>query len=70
MDLRLSNQIALPRLLKLQQYGTAEPRNLLDTDFNDSTVKLPPSRPETEVTPVLNSLAKGRIKVIDTPLTI
>jgi hypothetical protein len=61
MDLRLSSQMALPRLLKLQQYDTAEPRNLLDTDFDEATVELPPSRPETEVTPVLYSLAKSRI---------
>ncbi|UKZ84123.1 uncharacterized protein TrAFT101_000046 [Trichoderma asperellum] len=61
MDLRLSSQMALPCVLKLQQYDTAEPRNLLDTDFDDATVELPPSRPETEVTPVLYSLAKGRI---------
>ncbi|KAF7548821.1 hypothetical protein G7Z17_g6815 [Cylindrodendrum hubeiense] len=60
MDLRLSSQMALPRLLKLQQYDTAEPRNLLDTDFDEATVELPPSRPETEVTPVLYSLARCR----------
>jgi hypothetical protein len=61
LDLRLSSQMALPRLLKLQQYDTAEPRNLLDTDFDEATVELPPSRPETEVTSVLYSLAKSRI---------
>lgn len=61
MDLRLSSQMALPRLLKLQQCDTAEPRNLLDTDFDEDTVELPPSRPETEVTPVLYSLARKRI---------
>lgn len=61
LDLRLSSQMALPRLLKLQQYDTAEPRNLLDTDFNEATAELPPSRPESEVTPVLYSLAKSRI---------
>ncbi|KAI0972285.1 hypothetical protein F4678DRAFT_56520 [Xylaria arbuscula] len=61
IDLRLSGQMALPRLLKLQQYDTAEPCNLLDSDFDENTVQLPPSRPETEVTPVLYSLAKGRI---------
>ncbi|GKT44439.1 pyruvate carboxylase [Colletotrichum spaethianum] len=44
-----------------RRYDTEEPRNLLDTDFDDSTVELPPSRPETEVTPVLYSLAKNRI---------
>ncbi|KAF9768356.1 hypothetical protein IL306_014357 [Fusarium sp. DS 682] len=61
MDLRLSSQMALPSVLKLQQYDTAEPHNLLDTDFDETTVELPLSRPETEVTPVLYSLAKGRI---------
>ncbi|KNB10472.1 hypothetical protein FOXG_10665 [Fusarium oxysporum f. sp. lycopersici 4287] len=61
LDLRLSSQMALPCVLKSQQYDTAEPRNLLDTDFDENTIGLPPSRPETEVTPVLYSLAKGRI---------
>ncbi|RKL23257.1 hypothetical protein BFJ68_g1463 [Fusarium oxysporum] len=61
LDLRLSSQMALPCVLKAQQYDTAEPRNLLDTDFDEDTIDLPPSRPETEVTPVLYSLAKGRI---------
>jgi Fungal specific transcription factor domain len=61
MDLRLSTQMGLPRLLKLHQCDTAEPRNLLDADFDENTVELPPSRPETEVTPVLYVLAKNRI---------
>ncbi|RAK95572.1 fungal specific transcription factor domain-containing protein [Aspergillus ibericus CBS 121593] len=61
LDLRLSSQMALPRLLKLQHYDTTEPRNLLDTDFDENTPELPASRPETEVTPVLYSLAKSRI---------
>ncbi|TXC01107.1 hypothetical protein FocTR4_00009280, partial [Fusarium oxysporum f. sp. cubense] len=61
LDLRLSSQMALPCVLKAQQYDTAEPRNLLDTDFDEDTIYLPPSRPETEVTPVLYTLAKGRI---------
>ncbi|KAG5804526.1 hypothetical protein H9Q71_010893 [Fusarium xylarioides] len=61
LDLRLSSQMALPCVLKSQQYDTSEPRNLLDSDFDENTTDLPPSRPETEVTPVLYSLAKGRI---------
>lgn len=60
-DLRLSSQMGLPRLLKSQESDTAEPRNLLDSDFNDSTAKLPASRPENEITPVLYTLAKNRI---------
>ena len=61
MDLRLSGQVGLPRLLKSQQCDTAEPRNLFDSDFDEATIELPLSRPETEVTPVLYGLAKNRI---------
>ena len=64
MDLRLSSQMGLPRLLKSQQCDTSEPRNLLDSDFDEACVVLPPSRPETEVTPVLYGLAKNRIDSI------
>lgn len=64
MDLRLSSQLGLPHLLKLQHCDTAEPHSLLDSDFDQATVKLPPSRPETEVTPVLYGLAKNRIDSI------
>ncbi|KAK4236129.1 hypothetical protein C8A03DRAFT_45831 [Achaetomium macrosporum] len=61
LDLRLASQMGLPRLLKRQQCDTADPRNLFDTDFDEATVELPPSRPETEVTPMLYSLARNRI---------
>ncbi|KAF3390998.1 hypothetical protein DPV78_011151 [Talaromyces pinophilus] len=64
MDLRLSSQMGLPRLLKSEQCDTAEPRNLLDSDFDKETLQLPASRPETEVTPVLYGLAKSRIDAI------
>lgn len=64
MDLRLSSQMGLPRLLKSQQCDTAEPQNLLDSDFDEETLQLPASRPETEVTPVLYGLAKSRIDAI------
>lgn len=64
LDLRLSSQMGLPRLLKSQQSDTLEPRNLLDSDFDEESVELPPSRPESEVTPVLYGLAKARIDSI------
>jgi hypothetical protein len=69
MDLRLSSQMGLPHLLKSTQCNTAEPRNLFDTDFDEDTLELPPSRPETEVTPVLYSLAKNRIDKIGGPIS-
>ncbi|KAI1418331.1 hypothetical protein F5Y13DRAFT_148997 [Hypoxylon sp. FL1857] len=64
MDLRLSSQMGLPRLLKSHQCDTSEPRNLFDSDFDETTVDFPPSRPETEVTPILFNLAKNRIDAI------
>ena len=69
MDLRLSSQMGLPRLLKSQQSDTSEPRNLLDSDFDETSVELPPPRPETEVTPVLYGLAKIRIDSIGSLIT-
>ncbi|KAI7787490.1 fungal-specific transcription factor domain protein [Diaporthe eres] len=49
----------MPRLVS--QANTSEPRNLADSDFDESTAELPPSRPQTEVTPILYTLAKLRI---------
>ncbi|KAH8759318.1 hypothetical protein F5883DRAFT_681775 [Diaporthe sp. PMI_573] len=59
IDFSTSTQLGLPRLVS--QANTAEPRNLFDSDFDESTAELPPSRPETEVTPILYTLAKLRI---------
>lgn len=61
IDVRLSSQMGLPRVLKSQLHDTAEPLNLFDSDFDESTVDFPPPRPETEVTPVLYGIAKNRI---------
>jgi hypothetical protein len=61
IDVGFSALAGLPRMIKPQQCDTAEPRNLLDSDFDESTLELPPSRPETEATPVLFLLAKNRI---------
>lgn len=61
LDLSISSQMGLPRLIKPWQADTAEPSNLQDRDFNKDTVELPPSRPETDLTPILFRLAKARI---------
>ncbi|KAI1132608.1 fungal-specific transcription factor domain protein [Nemania abortiva] len=61
LDFSISTQLGLPRLVKESQTNTAEPRNLYDTDFDEDTAELPPSRPETEVTPTLYVLAKLRL---------
>lgn len=59
LDFSISTQLGLPRLIS--QANTTGPRNLYDSDFDESTAELPPSRPQTEVTPILYTLAKLRI---------
>ncbi|ORY11106.1 hypothetical protein BCR34DRAFT_565692 [Clohesyomyces aquaticus] len=61
LDIGVSTQLGLPRMVKERQTDTAEPRNLHDSDFDESVVDLPRSRPETEVTPTLYVLAKLRL---------
>ncbi|MCJ1403546.1 hypothetical protein MMC11_006769 [Xylographa trunciseda] len=61
LDFSISAQMGLPSLVKESQTDVAEPRNLVDSDFDEHTAELPPSRPETEVTPTLYTLAKLRL---------
>lgn len=61
LDFSISTQMGLPRLVKESQVDVAEPRNLTDSDFDEHTLKLPSSRPETEMTPTLYTLAKLRL---------
>ncbi|KAJ5735862.1 fungal-specific transcription factor domain protein [Penicillium malachiteum] len=61
MDLRLSSQMGFPRLLKLHQCDTIEPLNLIDSDFDETTTEMPPSRSENDITPVLYLIARNRI---------
>ncbi|KAF4960751.1 hypothetical protein FSARC_10380 [Fusarium sarcochroum] len=61
MDLGISAQMGLPRLIKQWQTDTKEPSNLQDSDFDKSSVELPPSRPPTDLTPILYRLVKTRL---------
>ena len=61
IDVGFSALAGLPRMIKPHQCDTEEPRNLLDSDFDETTTELPTSRPESEATPVLFLLAKTRI---------
>ncbi|RYP65658.1 hypothetical protein DL771_008210 [Monosporascus sp. 5C6A] len=61
LDLGISVQMGLPRLIKQWQTDTKEPSNLLDIDFNKATTDMPPSRPETDLTPMLYRLVKARM---------
>jgi hypothetical protein len=61
LDLSFSAQMGLPRLIKPWQSDTAESRNLLDADFDKNVAELPPSRPMSELTPMLYRIGKTRM---------
>ncbi|KAH6637281.1 hypothetical protein F5144DRAFT_570122 [Chaetomium tenue] len=60
-DMLISTQMGMPRMISDRIWDTAEPRNLSDTDLDGNTTKLPPPRPETELTPTLGIIARRRM---------
>lgn len=61
LDLVLSLEMGLPRSATDTHIDTKLPRNLRDCDFEEDTTELPPPRPETEWTPVLPLIVRGRL---------
>jgi hypothetical protein len=61
LDIALSLETGLPRSGTNAQTDTKLPHNLRDCDFEEETTAMPPPRPETEWTPVLPLIAKGRL---------
>lgn len=61
LDLVLSLEMGLPRSATDTHIDTKQPRNLRDCDFDEDTAEMPPPRSETEWTPVLPLIAKGRL---------
>ncbi|KAK7752851.1 hypothetical protein SLS62_005193 [Diatrype stigma] len=61
LDVVVSGQMGLPRMIRDQQVDTEAPRNLIDSDFDENTAVLPPSRPDTELTPILYGIAKYQV---------
>lgn len=60
-DLMVSFQLGLPNLIPPDSWDTLTPRNLIDSDFDENTSVLPPSRPETEPTQILYFIVKSRL---------
>jgi hypothetical protein len=48
-------------MIQTIESDTLPPRNLLDEDFDEDCTELPPSRPESEMTPMSYALCKGRL---------
>lgn len=60
-DILISNQMGMPRMISDSKWDTKEPRNLHDSDFDEQTAELPPSRPLTEYTNSLGIIARRRV---------
>ncbi|KAI0401257.1 hypothetical protein F4802DRAFT_581284 [Xylaria palmicola] len=60
LDIATSGQLGVPRLINDSFVDTAEPRNLFDGDFGPDSITLPPSRPDSDPTPMLVVLSKLR----------
>ncbi|KAG0650930.1 Fusarisetin A cluster transcription factor fsa6 [Hyphodiscus hymeniophilus] len=61
LDLLTSFHIGLPGMVQTIESDTLPPRNLQDEDFDEDCTELPPSRPESEMTPMSYALCKGRL---------
>lgn len=61
LDLIASAQVGLPRMIHQEETDTAEPKNLLDADFNEDVTELPRPRPVTDVTPVAYAIFMVRL---------
>lgn len=61
LDSLFSFQMGLPRMIHKGLADNQLPRNLLDEDFDENSQTLPPSRPDTDFTPVSYLIAKSRI---------
>jgi hypothetical protein len=51
-------------MIKECQSDTAEPRNLLDSDFDENMIELPPPRPNTDLTPMLYNIVRGKLGTV------
>ena len=60
-DIASASEVGLPRIIKETQCDTAEPHNLLDDDFDDTSTTLPPARPQSEHTLSQFLVYKSRI---------
>ena len=60
-DLVTSALVGLPRMIREGETDAAEPKNLLDADFDEEMTELPHPRPSTDMTPVAYAIFKTRL---------
>jgi hypothetical protein len=63
-DIVTASQVGLPKLINESRTDTEPPRNLLDEDFDEHTVELPPPRLDTEHTLISYAIMKYRLTVV------
>ncbi|KAL2178651.1 fungal-specific transcription factor domain-containing protein [Thermothelomyces heterothallicus CBS 202.75] len=61
MDIILSHQVSLPSMISEHDCDTELPHNIYDEEFGPDTKVLPPSRPNTEPTPVSYMVQKVKL---------
>lgn len=60
-DVIFSHLVSLPSMIYEHDCDTQLPNNLFDDDFHPGIQQLPPSRPNTEPTPISYMIAKARL---------
>jgi hypothetical protein len=60
-DLLASFHLGLPGMAASIDSDTLLPRNLRDEDFSEDSLELPPSRPESDITPLTYTICKSRM---------
>ncbi|PVH77143.1 hypothetical protein DL98DRAFT_463996 [Cadophora sp. DSE1049] len=66
IDLLGSTHMGLPGMVHAVSSDSLIPKNLRDEDFDEDSTEIPPSRPESELTPMSYTICKGRICLIAT----
>ncbi|KAF2108252.1 fungal-specific transcription factor domain-containing protein [Lophiotrema nucula] len=61
LDLMSSSQMGLPRMIQKDMYDTDLPRNLRDDDLFEEMTELPPSRVDTDSTPMLHTIWRNQV---------
>lgn len=64
LDMLVSFQLGLPSNVQFPTWDTRPPTNLLDSDFDEEIVQLPPARLDSEPTELLFYIAKHRLMTI------
>ncbi|KAI9714185.1 MAG: hypothetical protein M1828_001200 [Chrysothrix sp. TS-e1954] len=60
-DLLISFQAGMPSIIHEEEIDVEDPKNLFDSDFDEDSKVIPPSRPYTDHTPMLYHCYKGRL---------